>query len=114
MNFYCARLLVICLVADGKPRKRNTCDYAFVVVRARDADHAFQRGLDLGREQQAIYKNARGQKVRWKFARVEEIKRLGRTVDGCEVGSRLDVLRSEKPIPFNQRFHPARHQPLFS
>jgi hypothetical protein len=114
MNYYCARLLVICLVADGKPRKRNTCDYAFVVFRARDADHAFQRALDLGREQQATYKNARGQKVRWKFARVEEIKRLGRGIDGREVGSRLDVFRSKEPIPFSQRFQPAKHQPLLS
>lgn len=114
MDYYSARLLVICLVDDGKPRKRNTCDYPFFVFRARDYAHAFQRALQLGREQQTTYNNAKGQKVRWTFARVEDIKHLGRKIDGCEVGSLLDVFRSDEPIPFRQRFQPAKHQPLYS
>jgi hypothetical protein len=114
MDYYSARLFVICLVDDAKPRKRNTCDYSFIVVRARDYGHAFQRALELGRQKQTTYKNVKGQKVRWTLARVEEIKRLGRSIDGCEVGSLLDVFRSDEPLPFEQRFQPAKHQPLYS
>ena len=114
MEYYSARLLVICLVDDGKPRKRNTCDYPFIVFRARDYAHAFRRALELGRQQQAVYKNVKRQKVRWSLARVEEIKRLGRSIDGCEVGSLLDVFRSDKPLPFSQRFQAAKHQPVYS
>ena len=114
MEYYSARLLVICLVDDGKPRKRNTCDHPFFIFRARDYAHALQRALELGRQQQTTYKNSKGEKVRWTLARVEEIKRLGRSVDGCEVGSLLDVYRSDDPVPYDHRFQPARHPPLYS
>jgi hypothetical protein len=106
MDYYSARLLVVCLVDDGKPRKRNTCDYQFVVFRARDYGRALERALALGKQQETRYKNAKGQWVRWAFVEVQNIKRLGRSVDGREVGSLLDVLRSEHPMPFRKRFHP--------
>ncbi len=106
MCYYCARLLVVVLVDDGKPRKTHTCDYPFVVFRARDFAHAFRRAVALGKDQGARYKNARGQSVRWALVRVEAIKRLGRSLDGKEVGSVMDVMRSDRPIPFRKRFTP--------
>jgi len=114
MDYYCARLLVVSLVDEAKPQKRHTCDYPFIVFRARDYDHAFKRALQLGRQQQTTYKNIKGQKVRWALARVEEIKHLGRTIDGCEVGSLLDVYRTDEPLTFAHRFQPARHPPLYA
>jgi hypothetical protein len=112
MDYYAARLLVVCLVDDSEPRKRHTCDYQFMVFRARDYNHAFERALELGRAQQTIHKNAKGQNVRWVLARIEEIKHLGRKIDGCEVGSLLDTFRSDKPISFRHRFQPAQHPPV--
>jgi len=32
MSYYCAKLLVVCLVESRKPRKRNLYDYPFVRV----------------------------------------------------------------------------------
>ena len=114
MDYYTARLRVICLVDDRKQRKRNICDYQFLVFRARDYVDAFKRALELGRQQQTTYKNVKGQTARWVLSRVEEIKHLGRSIDGCEVGSLLDVFRSDAPLSFRQRFQPAKHQPLYS
>jgi hypothetical protein len=111
MDYYSARLLVVCLVDDGRSRKRNVCDYPFIVFRARDHAHAFRRALQLGQEQETTYENDKGRKVRWTFVRVEEITHLGRSVDGCEVGSLLGVFLSEDAIPFRRRFRPARHKP---
>ena len=111
MDYYSARLLVVCLVDDGTLRKRNTCDYPFFVFRARNYHHAFRRALDLGRRQETRYRNCKGQWVRWAFVQVENVKRLGRTLDGQEVGSLLDVLRSEKPVPFRRRFYPEKSDP---
>ncbi len=108
MDYYCARLCVVVLVDDGKPRKRNTCDYAFVVFRARDYEQALARALALGKQQETRYKNAKGQWVRWAFAEVETLKRLGRSVDGQDVGSVLHEQRFEDPVPFRKRFDP-RH-----
>ena len=111
MPYYCARLLVVCLVSDGKPRKRTTCDYPFVVFKARDDDLAFTRALELGKEQETTYKNSNGQAVRWAFVKVEHIWELGSSVDGKEVGSLMDVLKTDQPIPFRKRFNPERHPP---
>jgi hypothetical protein len=44
MPIFCARLLVVCLVDDGKPKKRNTCDYPFVLLEATDHESAFYKG----------------------------------------------------------------------
>lgn len=113
MDYYSARLLVVCLVDDGKPRKRNTCDYPFFVFRAKDYKHAFRRALDLGKQQETRYANDKGQQVRWAFVQVENVKRLGRKLDGVEVGSLLDVLHSNRPIPFRKRFHPQKSKVFY-
>jgi hypothetical protein len=114
MDFYSARLLVVCLVDDGKPRKRNTCDYPFIVFRAKGYEHALRRALALGKEQEVVYANANGQKVRWAFVGVEEINHLGKNLDGLDVGSRLDVLNTDKAIPFTKRFDPRRNGTYFT
>jgi len=50
MDYYSARFLIVCLVNDGKPRKRNLCDHPFVVFRAKDYQRAFQRALKWGKQ----------------------------------------------------------------
>ena len=114
MPLYCARLFVVCLVDENKPRKRNTCDYPFVLLAAPDYEQAFQRALTLGKKQETRYKNEKGQTVRWAFVRVEEIKELSADLDGQEVGSLLDVWETDEPIRFNKRFLPKRFRPLLS
>ncbi len=113
MTYFCARLLVVCLVNDGKLKMRNTCDYPFIVFRARDYEHAFERALALGKQQESRYKNSKGQAVRWAFVQIENIKRIGRSLDGVEVGSLLDVLKRKRPIPFNKRFNPRKSKVWF-
>jgi hypothetical protein len=113
MDYYSARLFVICLVDDGKLRRRHTCDYPFVVFRAKTREQAFERALALGKEQEARYKNNKGQWVRWALVQVETIKRLGRRLDGREIGSLLDVHRSDRPIPFDKRFYPKKSRVIY-
>jgi hypothetical protein len=115
MSYYCARLLVVCLVNFRKPRKRNLYDYPFVVFRAVSYSSAFKVALKLGKAQETRYEGSKkGESVRWAFVRVEEIKRLGRNLNGVEVGSILDRLRTNNPIAFGKRFHPERSKPFLS
>jgi hypothetical protein len=113
MQYFCARLLVVCLVDDGKPRKKNLCDYPFILIKARNHAGAFRRALILGKRQECRYKNDKGKNVRWAFVRVEEIKRLPARLDGAEIGSLLDHWFSDSPVPFGKRFLPRRSTPLF-
>jgi len=114
MSYYCARLLVVCLVSSRKPRRRNLYDYPFVVFRAANYSSAFKVALKLGKAQETRYEGSTGQSVRWAFVRVEEIKKLGQKLDGVEVGSILDRLQTKEPLRFNKRFHPERSKPFLS
>jgi hypothetical protein len=115
MTYFCARLLVVCLVESRKPRKGNLYDYSFVVFRTASYSSALKVALRLGKAQETRYEGSKkGQSVRWAFVRVEEIKMLGRKLDGVEVGSILDTLRTNKPLRFRERFHPERSRPVFS
>jgi len=113
MAYYCARLLVVCLVNDGKPRKRNICDYPFVLFKADSYEAAFERALQLGKAQETHYKNHKGQMVRWAFVKVEQIKRLVGGLDGVEVGSLMDVWPGNVTVPYRKRFYPERNEPIY-
>jgi hypothetical protein len=113
MPYFCARLLVVVIVDTAKPRKRNTCDYPFFLIKAKDHMDAFKRALELGHQSETTYLNSRKKKVRWAFVRVEAIRRLPRTLDSAEVGSLLDVLITDEPLSVKKRFSPEKHMPLF-
>lgn len=113
MKYYCARLLVICLVNTGKAKRKHICDYPFVVFKARDYEHAFERALTLGKEQETKYKNSKGEMVKWVLAKVEAINCLGENIDGIEVGSLMDVWKSKKPIKYSKRFNPKNSKTIY-
>jgi hypothetical protein len=68
----------------------------------------------LERHKRRYEGSKKGQSVRWAFVRVEEIKMLGRNLNGIEVGSMLDRLRTVETIEFGKRFYPERSKPFFS
>ncbi len=114
MSFFCARLLAVCLVDDGRPRKRNTCDRFFVILQAAGFSAAMELARQAGKQREVRYKNARGQKVRWAFVGIEELKELPDNLAGSEVGSVLGTLSSPTPLAYNKRFSPKRIEPLLS
>ena len=111
MDFYSARLSLVVLVDDGRPRKTHTWDEVVIVFRAKDFTHAFRRALEIGRTHETEYFNCRGQKVRWALVEVENVDRVGRRVDAAEVASRLSRRRSKEVIPFDTVFRPADSEP---
>ena len=114
MPYYCAKLLSVCLVQDGKPRKRNTCDRSLVLLQASDFSAAANLALNTGKERETRYKNARGQSVRWVFMGVEELRELPASLANVEVGSVLGVLSSPAPVAFAARFNPKKMEPVLS
>ena len=109
--FYSARLLFAILVDNGRPRRRQTYNESVVVFRARGFAHAFKRALALGRAAETQYPNQRGQLVRWAFTEVLSLDRVGSSVDGREVASKLYDRVAPKPVPFGRRFRPERSRP---
>jgi len=114
MPLFCARLLVVCLVDDGRPKKRNTCDYPFVLLEAADYEIAFEKAVELGKKQETKYRNSKKQLVRWAFVKVEKITQLEESLDGQEVASLIDVLKTEEPLSYRKRFSPGKSRPVLS
>lgn len=106
MDYYSARLFMIILVDDGKPKKKNLYDESIVVFKADNHDHAFERALAWGKEQELIYKNSRGQDVRWAFVEVAEVRCIGKKIDGVEIISTMFDKISKSAIVFNHEFKP--------
>ena len=111
MDFYSARLLFICLVDDGKPKKNNMYDESVVAFRARDFKDAFNRAIKIGRAREQTYLNADSQKVRWAFVEILNLDWVGRKIDGAEVASKLHYRQSSKQILPKMKFHPEKSKP---
>jgi len=109
--FYSARLRFVILVDDGRPRKRNTYNESVVVFRSRSWNDAMKRALHLGRKAQTIYKNGKGQRVRWALVEVITLDLVGGSVDGKEVTSRFEDRVSARPISPRTRFAPEKSRP---
>jgi len=109
VDYYSARLLVVILINDGKPKKKNRYDESIIVFKAKDYNHAFERALEIGRTQETTYKNSigeNGQDVRWALVAVTEIRCIGKKIDGVEVISKLHYATSENPVPSDYDFNP--------
>lgn len=114
MDLYSARLVFVCLIDTGKPRKRNLHDESTYVFKARDFDDALKRAVAIGRDQEVAYLNCSGQKVKWVFQEVDSLDRVGKKVDGMEVTSRMFYRIAKKPVSFRQKFHPEKSEPYQS
>lgn len=113
-KLYAARMLHVCVVNDGKPRRRNLCDETVKLLRASSDEEAWKQALKLGRAAQHEYRNSRGELVRWIFAEVAEISRVRANLHGAELSSRLHDRMFPKPITSRSRFYPAKREPQWT
>ncbi len=113
-QYYSARLLHIAIVGGHRRRRKHLCDETVFIFRASSESDAFRRALKIGRSQEHEYRNKYRQIVRWVFAEVVAMARIGRVVGGCEVSSRLYDRVLSKPTSLRQRFHPERSTPQWA
>jgi uncharacterized protein DUF4288 len=113
-EFYSARLLHVAIVGDKRPRRRQLCDETVTSFRALNEADALRCALKIGRSRQHQYRNDRGHVVRWVFAEVLAMTRIGAMVDGVEVSSRLHDRLLPKPASLRTRFHPEKCKPQWT
>ena len=88
-KWYVATLIVRCIVSDDKPPP-HTCDEQVHLLRASDADSAYEKALKLGAKEECTYQNVDGEDVHWRFVGLENQEELeGAIRDGVEIRSRL-------------------------
>ena len=82
------------------------------VFRSDGRDTAFERALTLGRQLEQVYRNAAGEEVRWRLARIVTLDELETTdIDGCEVYSEAADLDSSELVGYDAGFEPDLHPP---
>ena len=111
MPYFCARLLFLSLVDDGRPISDCTCEYSFFIVAADTFKDAFEEAVSVGNREQLDYLNCDGNQVRWVLKAVEELRELGTELSGIEVGSLFDRQRFDEPVSFDVTFDPTATKP---
>ena len=81
------------------------------VFRAADWDEAFQRALALGRSHESEYRNADGERLRWRLAQVLTLDRVVGSLDGAEVFSESFAADQFRDDRSSDPFAPERSVP---
>ena len=99
MNWYVVVLIVRCRV-EGELSDNPLFDRQIRVVKASDAEAAFQRSMKLGEEESHSYKNGEGKTVSWEFVGLADLCQLQdeQIGDGTEIYSRLDYGNPEMEV----------------
>ena len=92
MKWYVAELVLECQVGRNSA---NLWDQQLVLISARNADTAYTAALRLGKKQETAYSNAEGEKVRWKFKGLGDLRELlaKKLRSGVEVHSTLSRVK---------------------
>lgn len=90
LRWYVAVLVVQSRVGEA-PSEERLVDLQYKLVRAADAEGAYERALELGRLEATSYKNSEGQEVRWEFAGLYDLYEIDdeKLEDGTEIYSNL-------------------------
>jgi hypothetical protein len=106
MNWFVTILIVRCRV-EGESPDNPLFDRQIRVLKASDAEVAFQKAMKLGEAENHSYNNGRGDNVAWEFVGLGDLCQLQeeQISDGTEVYSRLDhgnpeteVIRSKEKL----------------
>jgi hypothetical protein len=87
MNWYLAKIVYRILCGTGNHRPQF--DEQLRLVGAPDPDTAFNRAVEMGREEGKPFYNHQHELVQWQFIDVTELHRLDELVDGAELYSRV-------------------------
>jgi hypothetical protein len=103
-RWYVAVLILECEVLAPSD-EGALIDHQLRLIRAADADTAYQRAQFVGRSEETEYKNPDGRQVRWRFRGLHDLTELKASdiTDGVEVYSfRLRAERALEVLPKEQ------------
>ena len=115
MDYFGVRISLVCVVENREmPEEGYTKDVQVHVVEAINFEDAFKKALKVGRGEETEYKNELGERVKWKFLEIEEIRTLGADLRGKEISSKLEGYYPENELNILDQFRPEDSQPMRS
>lgn len=109
VQWFAASLVMAVLNERGGLWRRVT---SVVLVQAADFDEAFEKACNRGYQQEQLYENADGERVRWAFERVATLDILPENLsDGIEVYSEPGEVLNDSTVRFDVQFIPKLGEP---
>ena len=87
MNWYLAKIVYRIICGDGNHVAQF--DEQLRLVGAADRQEAFEKAVNIGRQEEDTFRNHMEQLVQWQFVNVPELYRLNELLDGAEIYSRI-------------------------
>lgn len=104
---------MICIVDDGKvPEGGYTQDIQVHIVEASDFEEAKAKAIEIGSNEEHSYANENGDTVYWKFKEIEYIRKLGSSILGVEISTRLESCNSDEAFTGETDFQPEQSEPI--
>lgn len=115
MNYFSVRIAILCIADETVvPEDGYTQDIQVHIVKAINFSEAFQKALEIGKNEEDTYRNEANQTVRWIFREVEAITDLGAEIEGKEVSSRMEGYYPQNPISVSTQFEPEKSTPIYN
>ncbi len=117
MKWYLANLVMQCVVGDNQPGPW-TVDEQVRLILAQSPEQAYDKAIELGRQQEAGYRNQGGQSVHWVFAGLAELVESPAETfeDGAQISWVLhrnaDPARLTRPRECLRAFAAQREDPI--
>ncbi len=75
----------------GEPSLRPLCELRVVLFRDTDEERVRRKAQEYGLKQEHAYPNGQGQRVRWRYVRIEQVEEIldQQTDGGWEVSSKF-------------------------
>lgn len=74
-KWYTAVLVLGCTV-EGVPNRKPLVDLQIRLIQAEDNDEAYRISLEIGKQEEQIYKNDAGERVSWTFHGLHDLEEL--------------------------------------
>lgn len=87
MNWYITKIVYQIICGEGNHTAQF--DEQLRLIRALDAQEAFQKAQRLGLTEEQCFRNDKHHLVQWKFIDVCELYQLSELIDGAEIYSRV-------------------------
>jgi hypothetical protein len=99
LTWYVAVLVVVCHV-DDNATVDPLLELQFKLIKAKDAEEAYDRAMQLGKQEGCEYKNEEGEKVSWVFQGLHDLQEISSdTIEhGTEVFSRMMRKQSDSML----------------
>ncbi len=102
MKWYLAKIVFQIICGDGDHTAQF--DEQLRLIAAPHEDEAFEKAIQIGRNEEDSFYNLKQQLVRWQFVNVSELYCLSELIDGAEMYSRInEVDDAEAYITFVHR-----------